>query len=263
MTATTKTEDFQLGSLRLQAITAGSGRPLLILHEEMGYSGWMKWHDDLATDHSLLIPLIPGFGRAPRIEWIASVRDLAGVYARLVRERNLSPIDVIGSSLGGWIAAEMAALDPALLRRMILIAPLGIRPQEGEILDAFSLTHHAQLRATVFDPAATPEFGELYGGASRPEQIEAIDDARAESARLAWQPYLHNPSLPHLLEGVGDKVPTLLIWGEQDQVIPVSTMETYRSALGKAQVLLLPQCGHRPEIENTTAFVAAARQFLE
>lgn len=263
MTATPRTDDFQFGSLRLRAITAGSGRSLLILHEEMGYSGWMSWHSALARDYSLLIPLAPGFGCAPRIDWIASVRDLAGVYARLVREQNLAPIDVVGFSLGGWIAAEMAALDPALLRRMVLVAPLGIKPEQGEILDAFSLTHHAQLQATLFDAATTPEFDKLYGGATTPEQVEAIDDARAESARLAWQPYLHNPSLPHLLEGVGAKVPTLLVWGEEDQVIPVSTMETYRRALGKAEILRLPRCGHRPEIENTTAFLAAARQFLD
>jgi pimeloyl-ACP methyl ester carboxylesterase len=260
--ATYVVENFQLGSFQLQAITAGSGRPLLILHEEMGYSGWMDWHDDLARDHSLVIPLAPGFGWAPRIEWIQNIRDLASVYARLLRERDFAPIDVIGFSLGGWIVAEMAVFDSALFRRMVLVAPLGIRPEKGEILDAFSLTHHAQLHATVFDAAATPEFGKLYGGASTPEQIEALDDARAESARLAWQPYLYNPSLPYLLEGVGAKLPTLLIWGEQDRVVPVSTAETYRSALGTAQVLNLPKCGHRPEIEHVTAFVAAVRQFL-
>lgn len=263
MTATTtNTRVFDLGTIRLQAITAGSGPPLLILHDEMGYPGWLNWHAELVQERALVMPLAPGFGIAPRVEWVASVRDLAGVYARLVREHGLAPVDVIGFSLGGWLAAEMAALDVALFRRMVLVAPLGVKPERGEILDIFTLTHLKQLEATVADPAATPEFGKLFGGASTPAQMEAIDDARAESARLAWQPYFYNPSLPHLLEGVGLRLPTLLVWGKNDAVVPSSTMEQYRSALGNAQTLSLPQCGHRPDIEQTRTFVDTIRQFL-
>jgi len=263
MTATEDTvEDIELGTLHLQAVTAGSGRPLLVLHDEMGYPGWMGWQRALAETHTLTIPLAPGFGRAPRIEWLSSVRDLACVYARLVRRLGLAPVDVIGFSFGGWVAAEMLANDAALFRRLVLVAPLGIKPDEGVILDAFQLTHRAQLEATVRDPEGTPEFAELYGGVASPEQVEAFDDARAESARLAWQPYMHNPSLPYLLEGLGARVPTLIIAGEDDSVVPQSAMASYRRALGTADLAVLPRCGHRPEIESRADFLALVQKFL-
>ena len=251
-----------LGSFSLQVLTAGEGPPLFALHDEMGYPGWMSWQAELSRSRSLRMPLAPGFGQTPRLEWLSCVRDLACVYARFLRARGAPPVDALGFSFGGWVLAEMLANDPGLFRRLVLVAPLGIKPPEGVILDAFELTHRAHLEATVRDPAATPEFDRLYGGKPTPEQIEAFDDARAESARLAWQPYMHNPALPHLLEGLGAQVPTLIVHGDDDRVVPRSAMLAYRDALGGAELATLPRCGHRPEIESKERFVALVRDFL-
>jgi pimeloyl-ACP methyl ester carboxylesterase len=116
------------------------------------------------------------------------MRELAGFYSRFVRDQKLAPVDVVGFSLGGWIAAEMAACNPEQFKRMVLVAPMGIRPQEGEMLDFFHMMAPRQLIATVLDPFNTPEFEELYGGIG-PEQFEVWEDARAETARLAWVPF--------------------------------------------------------------------------
>lgn len=256
----TLTEELALGSLRV--LTVGSGPPLLILHDEMGYPGWLSWQAALAATRTLVIPMAPGFGLAPRIEWLSSVRDLACVYARLLSARGNAPIDVLGFSFGGWVAAEMLANQPALFRRQVLIAPLGIKPTDGVIFDAFEVTHRAQLEATVRDPQATPEFDQLFGGKPTPEQIEAFDDARAESARLAWQPYMHNPSLPHLLEGLGTQVPVLIVHGDDDRIVPRSAMHAYQRALGDAELVTLPRCGHRPEIECRDQFLSLVQNFL-
>ena len=113
----------------------------------------------------------------------------------------LDPVDVIGFSAGGFIAAEMAAADPRIFSRMVLVAPMGIKPSEGEIKDIFPITIRTHLRATVADPAGTPEFAKLYGGEMTPAQFEAFEDARAETARIGWEPYMHDPALPHLLRG--------------------------------------------------------------
>lgn len=256
-------EDIALGSLRLRVLTVGSGPLLLVLHDEMGYPGWLSWQAELAATHTLVIPMAPGFGQAPRIEWLSGVRDLACVYARMVRARGCGPFDVLAFSFGGWIAAEMLANDPALFRKLVLVAPLGIKPEQGVILDAFELSHRAHLEATVRDPAATAEFDQIYGGKPTPEQIEAFDDARAESARLAWQPYMYNPSLPHLLEDLGAQVPTLIMHGDDDGVVPRSAMHAYQRALGAAELVAIPRCGHRPEIESTEHFLSHLRKFLQ
>ena len=136
-------------------IKGGTGRPLLVLHEELGYPGWLRWHSALAQNHTLHIPLHPGFGTSPRVEWVSSVRDLAGFYARVLQDMGLIPIDVIGFSLGGWIVAEMAANCAQQFRRMVLVAPAGIRPPEGDIMDMFTVSARAYLNASVHDPAQT------------------------------------------------------------------------------------------------------------
>jgi hypothetical protein len=89
-----------VGDTDLTIIKGGTGRPLLVLHDELGFAGWLRWHSMLARAHALLIPIHPGFGRAPRVEWVSNVRDLAGFYSRVLRDMVLGPIDVIGFSLG-------------------------------------------------------------------------------------------------------------------------------------------------------------------
>jgi pimeloyl-ACP methyl ester carboxylesterase len=216
----------------------------------------------MAREHSLIIPLHPGFGVTPRADWIWNIRDLAGFYARLIREQKLDPLDVIGFSLGGWVAAEMAANNQGQFRRMVLVGPVGVRPPEGqgEILDIFQLMAPAELAASVVDPDNTPEFDQLYGGIG-PAAFELWEDARAETARLAWVPYLHNPSLPHLL-GVIDKLPTLLVWGREDKVSPLSAGQLYNKSIAGSKLVVLDHCGHRPEIEKNAEFLREVKGFL-
>ncbi len=245
----------------LTFIKGGTGRPLLVLHEELGHPGWLRWHAALAQSHTLHIPLHPGFGTSPRVEWVSSVRDLACFYARVLQDMGLNPIDVIGFSLGGWIVAEMAANCAQQFRRMVLVAPAGIRPPEGDIMDMFTVSARAYLHASVHDPAQTSEFPLLYGGAPTPEQFEAWEEARAETARLAWRPYLYNPSLGPLLEGVRG-LPTLVLWGRQDQIVPISAGQVYQRSITGSELAIFEECGHRPEIEQAQGFIEQVQHFL-
>ena len=250
-----------VGGTAVSLLRSGSGPTVLVLHEELGNPGWLSWHTNLASDYELLLPVHPGFGSHPRADWITSVRDLAGFYSRMLREMALGPVDVIGFSLGGWIAAEMAAADAEQFRSMTLVAPAGVRPPEGEILDLFIVTARAFLDASVHDASTTPEFASLYGGEETTDQFEAWEDARAESARLAWKPYMHNPSLPSLLEGV-QGLPTQIVWGRDDRIIPLSAGEAYNRAIKGSELVVLDNCGHRPEIEHTSEFVNRVRGSL-
>ena len=246
----------------LFVINGGSGKPLLVLHDELGFPGWLKWNSALAKDHTMLIPLHPGFGRTERAEWIMNIRDMAGFYARYLKENGLASIDVIGFSLGGWIAAEMAANNPTQFRKMVLVGPEGIRPPEGagDILDFFQMMAPQHFAATMLNPAETPEIAQLYGGQG-PEAFELWEDARAQTARIAWQPFLFNPSLPHLL-GVAADLPTLLIWGREDRVVPLSAANAYRKAIPGSTLKVFDNCGHRPEVEKSAQFISEVQSFL-
>jgi len=256
-----KEETVKVAGADLVMVKGGTGRPLLVLHDELGYPGWMQWNDALAKDRTLLIPLQPGFGKTPRLEWIRSYRDLGGFYNMVVREMKLDPVDVVAFSASGFTAAEMVASDPKIFSHMVLVAPMGLKPNEGEILDIFPLTIRTLLRRTVAVPDETSEFGKIYGGEMTPEQFEAFEDARAETARIGWEPYMHNPSLEYLLQGV-KKTPTLLIWGQADGVVPKGCIAAYQRAISGAKVVEIAKVGHRPEIENSAEFTTAVKTFL-
>lgn len=254
-------ENHSVGADQLVVLKGGAGKPLLVLHEELGYPSWMKWNEALSERHTIVTPLYPGFGRTPRAEWISNVHDLACFLARFVREQGLTSIEVMGFSLGGWLAAEMSANDPNLFSKMVLVAPVGIRPPEGDIMDMFTVPALVYLRDSVRDAANVAEYAKLYDGGVLPEQYEAFEDARAETARLAWQPYMFNPSLPHLLEGTV-KSPTLIVWGRDDRVVPISAAAIYQKSIRNARLLTFDQCGHRPEIEKSDQFIKEVESFL-
>src|ERR1700733_6209306 len=256
----TSEETINVAGAQLAIVKGGSGKPLLIFHDELGYPGWMTWNETIAHDRTLFIPLQPGYGKTPKLDWIMNFRDLAGFYSQVVRELKLDPVDVVGYSAGGFIAAEMVAADPRIFSKMILVAPMGIKPAAGEIMDIFPITMRTHLRATVADPAGTPEFLKLYGGGMTPGQFEAFEEAPAGPGRMGWEPYMHNPALPHLLRGT--KTPTLLVWGTSDGVVPRGCIDAYKQAIPGAQVATIEKVGHRPEIENSTEFVKIVSRFL-
>jgi pimeloyl-ACP methyl ester carboxylesterase len=260
-------EQVRVGETELCVLKGGQGKPLLYLHGELGFEGWCEWHGALAQQRTLVIPLHPGFGKSQAADWIMDIRDLAAFYARFIREQKVAPADVIGFSLGGWIAAEMAVANSTQLHKMILVGAAGLRPPRGEIMDMYTVTARRFLGRNVHDPAHTPEFGTLYG--SGPEmtaqqgaaQWEAWEDARAATARIAWKPYMFTQSMPHLLSNVAG-LPTLLIWGKQDDVMPLSAGQLYHEKIAGSRLLTFEGCGHMPMIEKPAEFIRAVEDFL-
>lgn len=254
-------EKIRVGDTELQVLKAGKGKPLLVFHAEMGFEGWLKWHAALAEKRTLYIPLHPGFGNTPQASWIMNMRDLGSFYSRFIREQKLGPVDVIGFSLGGYLAAEMATANSAQFNKMILVGAAGLRPPTGEIMDMFAMTARNYLNANVLDQRNAPEFATLFGGEATPAQYEAWEEARAETARLAWQPYMFTQSMANLLENVAG-LPTLLVWGKQDAVVPLSVGELYKKQIAGSKLVTFDQCGHMPQIEKSAEFIKQVESFL-
>jgi pimeloyl-ACP methyl ester carboxylesterase len=250
-----------VGGVGVVVLESGDGRPLLMLHDELGFPGWMSWNRELARDRRLLVPLQPGFGRTPRVDWFRSYRDLAAFYGRYVRDQGLAPIDVIGFSAGAFVAAEMAAACPEMFGRMVLVAPLGVRPDEGEIFDFLAVTMRTHVAMTASDHDAE-EFKQIYGGAMTSEQFELFEAARGETSRLGWEPFMFDPSLPQRLEGVGG-LETLLIWGDRDPIAPRGCAQVYERSIPKARLEVITGVGHRPEIEAPDRFIKLVSEFLD
>ena len=264
MTTTSQTwteEIVDLAGAKIQLVKGGSGDPLLILHDEMGYHGWLRYHEALAQNYTLYIPSHPGFGKSERLDWIMYMRDLAGWYMQALDELNLGQVNLMGFSFGAWLAAEMATMCPERFKKMVLVSAMGIKPPEGEIFDIFLVTSREYFQQAFHDPENTPEYQELYGGDPTPDQVELWETSREQACRLTWRPYMHYPALPQLLRRL-KHLPTLIIWGRDDKIVPLSAANVYKESIAQSQLVVLNNCGHHPEMEKTDDFVKQVKDFL-
>ena len=254
-------EMVEVAGAQIQFIKGGTGEPLLILHDEMGHPGWLRFHQALSEHYTLNIPVHPAYGKSEKLPWVMNMRDLAGWYLRALDELGLGPVNVMGFSLGGWLAAEMATMCPHQFKKLTLVGAPGILPPAGEIYDIFLSVAREFITAGFLDPDATEEFQLVCPDSPTPEQAEAWEVAREETCRLSWKPYMYYPALPHHLRRL-KKLPTLIVWGRQDAIVPLSVGEVYRDSIEGSRLVVLDGCGHRPEIEKADEFVRTVRDFL-
>lgn len=251
----------ETAGLRIELRRGGAGPPLLVLHGELGVPGWLRAHALLARHFTVHVPSLPGFGRSERPDWIASVRDLAAWVAWLVRDLGLpQPLPVVGFSLGGWVAAEIATVNAAMFSRMVLVGAAGLPPDEGHVWDYFVHSSQEAFARAFWEPAKAPEYAQYYGKAWTAEDELQAEQDRQMAARLLWKPYMRSHTLPGLLRGVA--TPTLVVWGRQDAIVPPSAGRRYVRAIPGATAKVLDGCGHMPEMEQPEAFVQAVLDFL-
>ena len=260
-TATWTEERVAVAGAEMQILKGGSGDPLLVLHDESGQPGWLQLHEELAKNYTVYAPSHPGFGVTDRIDWIMNMRDSATWYLWALEDLGLSNLNVLGFSLGGWLAAEMATQNPQMFRKMALAAPAGILPPTGEILDMFLIVSKEFITAGFHNPSAAAEFQTVCPDEPTPEQVESWEMAREEACRLSWRPYMHDRSLPHRL-GRLKNLPSLIVWGRNDEVVPTSAGEVYNNAIAGSRLVTLENCGHRSDVEKTDELAGLLREFF-
>ena len=260
-TATWTEERVAVAGAEMQILKGGSGDPLLVLHDESGQPGWLQLHEELAKNYTVYAPSHPGFGVTDRIDWIMNMRDSATWYLWALEDLGLSNLNVLGFSLGGWLAAEMATQNPQMFRKMALAAPAGILPPTGEILDMFLIVSKEFITAGFHNPSVAAEFQTVCPDEPTPEQVESWEMAREEACRLSWRPYMHDRSLPHRL-GRLKNLPSLIVWGRNDEVVPTSAGEVYNNAIAGSRMVTLENCGHRSDVEKTDELAGLLREFF-
>jgi pimeloyl-ACP methyl ester carboxylesterase len=261
MTVTTYTEEtVQVGPTALHLLKGGSGRPLLFLHGIEGPEGWLDVHDRLADRAMVYAPAQPGYGETERPDWIESNAHVALFYLWFLQEAGLDAVDLVGAGVGGWIAAEMAVMCPQVLRHLVLVDAAGVRPHEAEILDVFVIPWREVIERSFYDPAASLEYQRIYGATPIQDYGGSRESGRSMALRTCYRPYMHDPALLPLLSRV--RVPTLVTWGAQDQVVPLECGRMLAQAIPGARLEVINQCGHWPHYERPEALAALISEFV-
>jgi pimeloyl-ACP methyl ester carboxylesterase len=235
----------------LQVTETGSGRPILLLHGGGGPFTVAGIADHLAESARVIVPTNPGWNGTARPDRIATPADYAALFRDYLRAENLRDVVVIGSSLGGWVAAEVALGDlDGRVAALVLIDSAGIAVPGVDIRDFFALdargvaeySYHDPERFYV-DPAALP-----------PDRVTAQRANMATMRIVAGDPYMHDPGLRGRLGGVS--VPTLVLWGGSDRIFPPAYGAALAAAIPGARFELIEAAGHLPHFEQPEATVA-------
>lgn len=248
-----------LQEAKIEVERRGRGKPLLLLHGEDTYETTLPLIDELARRFEVIMPWAPGFGRSTLPDSIRSIEDVSYLWLDLLDRLNLKNVAVMGFSVGGWTAAEMATKNCSRLSRLILVDPVGAKfggRFDRDIADIY-FNPFDKVRAMKFaDPANDPrDLAKLSD-----EEAFRVARHREVTAKLCWKPYFHNPSLRYRLNRI--TVPTLLIWGAKDGIVAPAYGRAYAKRIKGAKFVSIPKAGHLPHVEQPAAFKRALAGFL-
>jgi len=254
-----KTDFVTIGDAEIEVQRHGSGKPLLLLPGEEMLEGESAFADVLARHFELVIPSPPGFGGSSRPDWLTTPDDIAYLYLSLIDRLALDEVAMIGCSLGGWIAAELATKDTGRLSRLVLVDPYGIKPggpSDRDITDIWQLSPQKTAALRWRDPAQGQRDSAAMSDDALARQLRNLESF----ARFCWEPYMHNPKLKHRLGRID--IPTLLVWGDADGIVTPAYGEAYRALIPGAALRVIPAAGHYPHLESPDAFLGAIGEFL-
>ena len=231
----------------------GTGRPLLFLHGEDYFGQHRPFFEALAKRFHLVIPRHPGFGASSLPDGFRTIDDLAYLYLDLIEVMKLERPLLVGASLGGWIALEMAVRAPAAIDKLVLLGTVGVKMggrEDRDFADIYQIPETEMRALTFADPGRfVPKYAEL-------SQDELISIARDREAtwHYAWKPYMHNPTLKTWLHRV--QMPTLVVWGEADGIARTDYARALSGALPNARLEIVSKAGHYPQIEQAEKVAA-------
>jgi pimeloyl-ACP methyl ester carboxylesterase len=252
--------DVTVRGTRVRMLAAGSGAPLLYLHGAADLGLWAPALSALAGLYRVWRPDHPGFSGSEDRNSIDSVHELAFFYLDLLDEIGAEQVILVGSSLGGWLAADLATIEPRRVSRLVLVDASGIRA-EVPTPDIFALspvelaelTHHDEgLRSVAVQQAELIE--------DDAERLERFLRNRMATAHLGWNPYMHDPKLPDRLHRI--TAPTLVLWGAQDRLLPVGYAHRWVQLLPAAELAIIENAGHLPLVEQPDTTLGVLRTFL-
>jgi pimeloyl-ACP methyl ester carboxylesterase len=258
MSSVVTADTIEIAGIPFEVFQRGTGKPLLVLHGAGGPRGDAPFMAGLEAFGRVIAPSHPGFGATPLPDWIRGVDDLAYLYLELLEQLDLHDVTLIGMSMGGWTACEIATKCRHRLAKLILVGPVGIKVSDREtrdIPDIYALSPTEVVQLTYHNPANAPDYERFS------------DDAMLEVARnreaavlYLWEPYMHNPQLRRRLRLID--LPSIVLRGASDGLVSETYARAFAASIPNCAYEEIPEAGHSPQTENPSAFLAAVKRAL-
>jgi pimeloyl-ACP methyl ester carboxylesterase len=239
----------------LRMMDAGTGPSILFLHGAGGLN-WYPLLEILSQEWRVIAPEHPGWGRSSIPTWLATVGDLAFFYLDIIEAIGLEHVHLVGHSMGGWTAAELAIRNTTRLESLTLMAPAGVASQEVPFGDIFAWSAEDHARRAFHDQ----RFAKERIRALPTADLAVMRQNRAAAAHLGANPLLTNPQLRHWLHRID--LPTLLVWGVEDQICPFACHRAYLAEIPNAELFALPESGHALHTERPREVAARLAAFF-
>ncbi|MEI9997459.1 MAG: alpha/beta hydrolase [Rhizomicrobium sp.] len=246
------------GAFDVRCWTGGSGSPLLYLHGFECHPGAAPFLAKLAERHAVAAPEQPGYGSSTGLEHVRDIHDLTLYYRAFVEGLGHGPVDIIGHSLGGMLAAELAILAPQYVRRLVLVSPYGLWEDSQPLPDPFVMRPNVLAQAKWADPARAQSEPMAFDAAEHGSPGEYRTTNLGAASKLMWP--IPDKGLSRRLPYL--KAPTLLLGGAQDGLVPPAYDAVWRRALPHAEARRIAGAGHLPMIETESVFLDAVETFL-
>lgn len=257
----------EIGGVKLEVLSKGSGQPLLVFHGEDVTSELSPFEEAMTANFEVVVPLLPGFGQSELPRWIDELDDLAYLGFDIVdvfSNRFRRSVDLLGHGFGGWVAAEMAIRSRVGLRRLVLVDSVGIKtsgPTVRDIADIYVLGIEAFKALAWHDPAASGVMKWPGMEHLSEEDLLALLRNRESVLRFGWRPFMHDPKLLRRLSRVN--LPTQVVWGESDRVVSPEYGRAFQRAIPGSRFDLVPGAGHYPHWERPDTLARIVTSFLK
>lgn len=247
-----------IAGCQIRIYRGGNGPVLLMLHGAGGSANLLPFAERLAGRYDVLVPDHPGFGNSDLPPWLDDIHDAAYFYLDFLSALDLRDVHVVGTSLGGWIALEVAVRSVTRMRSLSLIGAAGINCPTVRRGDIFMWSPEIRIRKLIHDQTLAAK---VIANKSNFEQESIAVKNEFTTARLAWQPRFFNPSLHKWLHRIA--VRTQVIWGDHDAVFPLPYAETLARGIPGARLHVIQSCGHLPHVEQPDQLAALITQFAD
>jgi pimeloyl-ACP methyl ester carboxylesterase len=253
----TEPDSIEVAGLRVAYRRKGSGPPTLYLHGAGFTRMWLPFYEQLSHSLDLIAPEHPGYGETAMPEWLDGFDDLVIHYDALLDELSLDRPHLVGWSLGGWIAAELAVFYPKRFASLTLVTPIGLRVPGKPLADIFAMMPE-EVAGTIFNDLA--KAADVLPDIESLEEVEHQFGEAATLARLAWNPRF-DPKLERRLGRVA--CPALVVGADQDRLVPYEMSQLYAEHLPGARLETVSGASHALVVEQPEETADAIASFIQ